>query len=269
MNELEHIYGQVFFDDVEKTGRSASGVIVKLLVELIDPRSVLDLGCGTGYWLSQFKQYGVSSVRGIDGLHVTRSNLRIAPDEFVVCDLSQTMPPPQGKFDLAICLEVAEHLPECKALELVKFLSETADIVLFSAAIPYQGGTSHLNEQWPTFWHDLFRSVDFVPRDIIRPAIWNNADVAFWYRQNTYLYTSKNTQLDRIATMEKLYCGLPANTIAVHPAQLEKNAREESQVREELKRLSLENISLKRTLKRLPGMILVSLKQRLPLGKSG
>lgn len=67
-----------------------------------------------------------------------------------------------------------------------------ADIVLFSAAIPYQCGTHHVNLKPPCYWADIFREFDFVCYDIIRNRIWDNPKIEFWYRQNILLYVHKN-----------------------------------------------------------------------------
>lgn len=95
-------------------------------------------------------------------------------------------------FDLAQSLEVAEHLEEKYAENFIQLLTSLSDIILFSAAIPYQGGTDHLNEQPPTYWAKLFQKFDFMCFDILRDKIWENKKIAFWYRQNIMLYIQKN-----------------------------------------------------------------------------
>jgi hypothetical protein len=60
-------------------------------------------------------------------------------------------------FDLAICLEVAEHLPPEAAEGFIDSLTRLAPVVLFSAAITFQVGNQHLNGQWPDYWATLFR----------------------------------------------------------------------------------------------------------------
>jgi hypothetical protein len=63
-------------------------------------------------------------------------------------------------------------------------------VVLFSAAIPFQGGTHHLNEQWPDYWAALFKNHDYVPIDCIRRGIWGNQQVEWYYAQNVLLFAS-------------------------------------------------------------------------------
>jgi hypothetical protein len=95
------------------------------------------------------------------------------------------------KYDMAISLEVAEHLPEKSAKSFVHALTRASDIILFSAAVPLQGGTNHINEQWPNYWWSLFKEHGFVAIDFLRKQIWDEEKVAFWYRQNIILYVKK------------------------------------------------------------------------------
>src|SRR5262249_55540494 len=92
------------------------------------------------------------------------------------------------RFDLALCLEVAEHLPAKSARALVESLAAAAPVVLFSAALPGQGGTHHVNEQWPLYWERLFAENGMQKRDVLRPLIWRNRSISDCYRQNIYLF---------------------------------------------------------------------------------
>ena len=92
------------------------------------------------------------------------------------------------RFDLALSLEVAEHLPPECGSEFVQTLTDLSSVILFSAAIPFQGGTDHLNEQWPEYWADRFDARGYVPIDCIRRRIWRNEDVEWWYAQNLMFF---------------------------------------------------------------------------------
>jgi len=70
---------------------------------------------------------------------------------------------------------------------LIKFLADLSDVVLFSAALPGQGGVGHINEQPLSYWRSLFAKHGYVFYDAIRPQLWNDDRVAYWYRQNTVL----------------------------------------------------------------------------------
>ena len=71
---------------------------------------------------------------------------------------------------------------------VIDSLCRHSDIILFSAAIPKQGGEGHINEQWPSYWAKLFKSWDFYPVDFLRCEIWRNASIPFWYRQNIMFF---------------------------------------------------------------------------------
>lgn len=180
-------YSRKFFQDHDATGGLSAKVVVPIVLELIRPRSVVDVGCGAGDWLAVFQQNGVSDVLGIDGDYVDRSILCISKENFKALDVSRpfTM---DRTYDLAICLEVAEHLEPEKASDFIESLTRLAPVILFSAAIPLQGGTHHLNEQWPDYWVKIFGARGLVPVDAIRRRIWSNPDVQVWYRQNIILF---------------------------------------------------------------------------------
>ena len=90
-----------------------------------------------------------------------------------------------------MCLEVAEHLPESSAKPLIETLCRVAPLVLFSAAVPRQGGTHHINEQWPSYWVPMFSAAGFHCIDVLRSAIWSVPEVEWWYRQNLLLFASE------------------------------------------------------------------------------
>src|SRR5262249_3367303 len=143
-------------------------------------------------WLAAFQECGVHDFLGIDGPYVDPRSLLVDPAHFRAADLSRPIVLTRS-FDLAICLEVAEHLPPTSAGPLVRTLTAAASPVLFSAALPGQGGTAHINEQWPEYWEALFRERGYQRLDPIRKHIWMNPLVEWWYRQNIYLYASGAT----------------------------------------------------------------------------
>jgi SAM-dependent methyltransferase len=194
------------------TGGSASSAerVVPYLVELLKPRSVVDVGCGTGAWTAEFKRQGVEVALGVDGAYIDKSQLRIPPDTFIDRDLEQPLNLDQ-KFDLAISMEVAEHLSPGRAASFVKDLAHLAPFVVFSAAVPLQGGTNHINEQWAMYWKELFKGQGFQAVDCLRERFWNDPAVEWWYRQNTFLYVAK----DRAEQFAHYAGTMPLNVI--HP----------------------------------------------------
>ena len=172
----------------------------------------MDVGCGAGTWLSVFSSFG-KNIEGYDfGSGVV--NEAVIPSSLIkIADL--TKPLDFGRrYDLALNLEVAEHLEESSADVLVQSLSCARDMLLFSAAIPRQGGTHHVNCQWPSYWAKKFAAFGFVAFDILRPIFWLNSSICPWYRQNMILYIRNpgNNVTQKLASMTSFNC-LPL----VHP----------------------------------------------------
>jgi SAM-dependent methyltransferase len=178
-----------------EVAQESARVIVPLVMEYVHPRSVVDVGCGVGAWLSVFADQGVKDVYGIDNDWVDRSRLMIPHERFFAKDLEQSVTLDK-LCDLAVSLETAEHLDATIADTFIKNLTALAPVILFSAAIPYQGGVHHVNEQWPEYWEKKFRDRGFIPVDCIRLQVLSNPSVAFWYGQNTFLYV-KETAIEK------------------------------------------------------------------------
>lgn len=179
MNEIKYTH------EVTGHAEKSERPILDFIISLLSPTSVLDVGCGNGSWLTECKKAGISDILGVDGIDAPKSG--ITSTEFLLHDLRTDLDLPR-KFDLALCLEVGEHLPAESADNLVSMLTKNANVVLFSAAIPGQGGQYHINEQWPEYWHSRFKACDFVAFDILRDHFWDNEDVLWWYKQNIVLY---------------------------------------------------------------------------------
>ncbi len=184
-------YDAEFYDaQAEGSLRSAAAVISHVLPLLPELKSVVDVGCGTGTWLKALMDNGVSSVIGVDGAYVNVNQLRIPPANFVPKDLTQPLNL-NRRFDLCISMEVAEHLPPERAEGFVADLVNLAPVVLFSAAVPEQGGTNHINEQWPDYWRTLFEKHRYQVVDCIRPKIWWDRRVDYFYRQNSLIFADQ------------------------------------------------------------------------------
>jgi len=171
--------------DVHNT-KSAHNFIPILLDYINLPYSVIDVGCGTGTWLIVLKNFGVKHIKGINGNYIENSLLEIDVNDLVYHDLNLSYYD-EKKYDLAICLEVAEHLKPESSEILVKTLCNLTDTILFSAALPFQGGQNHLNEQPIKYWIELFNRNGFIFKDYFRSKIWENEDIEWWYRQNIFL----------------------------------------------------------------------------------
>ena len=183
-------YGSAFYARQMGTSEQSARVVLPLIFELLRPASVVDFGCGVGTWLSVARELGAGRVAGLDGGYVDRKLLKIAPEEFRPADLEH--PAPVTGFDLAMSLEVAEHLSPLSAPRLVDALTGSADAVLFGAAVPGQQGKRHVNCQWQSWWAELFAQRGFLAFDPLRPTLWRRDDVSFWYQQNANLYLRRS-----------------------------------------------------------------------------
>lgn len=188
---MKKYYTDKFYEDTSKYSSKSARVIVPLILELIRPKKVIDVGCGTGEFLRVFKEKGIIDIFGVDGPWLNKERLHISEKSFKYANLEIPLKIDRT-FDIAISLEVAEHLPEKSAETFVESLTNLAPVILFSAAIPFQGGDHHVNEQWPEYWAKLFNDRGYVPIDSIRKKIWNNNEVSFWYAQNLLLFVKKD-----------------------------------------------------------------------------
>jgi SAM-dependent methyltransferase len=180
-----------FRDHAERSRRSAERML-PIVLSMIPAGSALDVGCGIGTWLATLRDLGIEDVVGVDGDYVDRTLLEVPPEQFLPLDLSETFDLGRS-FDLALSLEVAEHLPVEAADEFVASLVRHAPAILFGAAIPGQGGTDHRNERWPDYWAEKFAAHGFLAVDAVRPQIWADPSIEFWYAQNTILYMRRDT----------------------------------------------------------------------------
>lgn len=174
-----------YLDNSYGSGRKYAG----LLSSILAPRSVVDLGCGRGTWLKAFRETGADRTLGLDGDWNSPANMVDPAIDFRAVDLNRPFRLPDGeRFDLAMSLEVAEHLQPASAETFVTSLTGLSDVVMFGAAFAGQGGTNHLNEQRPSYWGSLFLKRDYRPFDLFRPVFWGDPEIDYWYRQNTFLY---------------------------------------------------------------------------------
>ena len=170
-------------------GRSSPDVAWPIILPFIgSPKSAVDFGCGTGHWLAALKRVLPSvEILGLNSSERTDAGTSLSPEEFCFTDLTKPVRL-NRTFDVAICVEVAEHLPPSAANTIVDSITSHANAVVFAAAIPGQRGDHHVNEQWPSYWIARFAEHDFQCFDRIRPLVWLNDDIATWYRQNIMLF---------------------------------------------------------------------------------
>lgn len=185
-------YDAAFYDDQVEGSARAAAVVLPLVFAVARPARVLDVGCGQGAWLDAAGRLGATQLTGLDGAWVERAKLRSPRITFHPTDLSAPLPD-HGRHDLAISVEVAEHLPPARADGFVADLCRAADVVLFSAAVPHQGGTEHVNEERASRWGARFAAHGFDAFDVVRAAVWDDERVAWWYRQNLLVYVARSS----------------------------------------------------------------------------
>ena len=205
-------YQSSYFEKRKGISSISAEITLQKLSKFLNFSSAVDFGSGTGTWLAACQNAGVNKILGFDN-YAKESELLIERKYLHKKSLAEKISL-EEKFDLAICLEAAEHVEQIFADTIVENLTNASDVILFSAAIPDQGGTNHVNEQPPQYWAKKFANHGFAQFDVIRPLIWEEDDVAWWYKQNTFLYIHSDTN-QRIK-FEELDQGL-INQHIIHP----------------------------------------------------
>jgi SAM-dependent methyltransferase len=183
-------YKQDFFDFVDKSSSRSASTFLPIFRRLTTSvESILDVGCGRGVWIAEWKRLGVKKVMGVDGAYVDKGRLHIAGAEFQAIDISLPFDL-ERKFDLVECLEVAEHIQAANSDTLIDNIVRHGDLVLFSAAIPGQGGEHHVNEQPLTHWIEKFHIRGFDVFDAIRPLVRGHRQIEPWYRYNALVFAN-------------------------------------------------------------------------------
>ena len=204
--KITEIYNETFYDAQAQDSYQSARNLLPYVNKIFAPKSVVDIGCGVGTWLKAWADINPHiQIAGVDGNEVD-SQMYFIPSECYKCvdltqyyatlskEITQHFAKTGGEkpFDLAQSLEVAEHLDEGYADNFVALLTSLSNIILFSAAIPYQGGTHHVNCQPPAYWAKKFAQYDFECYDILRMKFWDNNAIASHYRQNSLIFIHKS-----------------------------------------------------------------------------
>jgi SAM-dependent methyltransferase len=209
-------YTPSYFSAHREETLASARAIVPIIMEIMRPTSVVDVGCGTGEWLATFEEFGVHDIAGVDGEWISPDLLQFSRHLFMTHDLKERLSMDRT-FDLAMSLETAEHLPPECADTFVASLVQLAPAIIFSAAIPHQVGADHINLQWPAYWAALFGKHGYDAIDCIRPQIWNIPKIPYWYRQNTLLFAKSELidANDHLRLLREKHGGQPLPL--VHP----------------------------------------------------
>jgi hypothetical protein len=203
MNKTQTVEGFFYQDRDTLTRKTAKKVLDLVISRFGGFRSVIDIGCGVGTWLSVAREMGASIIKGVEGPWINEVDAMVINNSLIeIVDLESEWEV-DGNFDLGICLEVVEHVSTISGEKLIQKLSTICSIIVFSAAIPGQGGNGHVNEQWPTYWQERFFQNGMEAIDCIRPFIWNEQDIPLWYRQNIVIFVKKEIAQDYYKNLYK------------------------------------------------------------------
>ncbi|MBQ9486622.1 MAG: methyltransferase domain-containing protein [Selenomonadaceae bacterium] len=214
---IEGGYDENFYKHQREISHRYASVIIPVVAKFVHPHSIIDIGCGEGGWLDYWQKVFGVEIYGVDGDYVDRNWLFIDKKFFHPLNLEERIN--FGKrFDLVQSMEVAEHLSPARADSFVEDLTKLGDVILFSAAVPTTGGVHHVNEQWQSYWANLFQKFGYVGIDCIRPKIWSDARLSVNRRQNCFIYV-KSTELYRYPELQKYYLEHSQNTVydMIHP----------------------------------------------------
>jgi len=201
-SDITRNYGATFYDRQREGSLNSARAILPIVFNLVRPKSVVDFGCGVGTWLATAKQLGAERCVGLEGSWVKTQPLADAELDIRDTELEQPVPLDE-RFDLAMSLEVAEHLRPQRSDSFVADLCKASDVVIFSAAMPGQDGDGHQNEQWPSYWAERFTGNGYMPLDVIRPIVQANATVEVWYRTNVVLYARPEQGLKILGNLKR------------------------------------------------------------------
>jgi hypothetical protein len=196
---MKNLYDTDFYESQMQGSLKSAFKYADLISKIYNFKSVVDIGCGRGTWLKAFNKRGCEIVVGYDGAYNNQQNMIDKSIKFCDADLNNPNNIDTSvRYELAISLEVAEHVEKKSASDFILLLTKLSDSVLFGAAYPRQGGINHVNEQKPSYWAKIFTKYGYVPYDLFRPAFWGDNDIEYWYQQNTFLYVKKNSALENI-----------------------------------------------------------------------
>lgn len=212
-------YSDEYFDGwAEDSFKSAKGLL-EILYKLYSAQSVADFGCGRGAWLTTCEMLGSRVLHGYDGPWVKKEKLYSNNIEFFPVNFEEKVVP-RRRYDLAISVEVAEHISDKNADNFINMMNDASDVIIFGAAAKGQGGENHINEHWQSYWIGKFKKKGYICFDIFRSVLWKNSDVDWWYKQNTFLFVKENTlsgdfSMGKLRSMESVIYDI------VHPDSFE------------------------------------------------
>lgn len=247
-------YDQAKHDRSTSVSLPSAREILPYLIETFNPDSFVDVGAGYCNWAHTASELGVQDVAAVDGPWTDLSRIKIPRDRFHVHELDRPLDLGR-RFDMALSLEVGEHIRTDASRTLVQSLCRASDLVVFGAATPLQGGFMHINEQWQSYWQTIFADEGYILFDLIRPKFWNNDHVIYYYRQNAFVYV-KQDRSDLIGICRAEIAAAPSNPLidAIHPAKY-------------LEMAGYDVVLMKHLVRKLPGHVLRTAGRKLGLSR--
>jgi len=184
------IYDDKFFHNAIELEKQSARTFTNILIKHFSPQSIVDIGCGAGVYLAEFKKFGLE-ILGFDGAPAALTGSLIG-NKIKSHDLCQPLKL-NRRFNLCLCLEVAEHLEKTCATTLIDTLTRLSDTIVFTAATPGQGPISlgHINEQPPSYWRKLFMKRDFFLNENLTEKIKKEMaeqNIIWWLTKNLMIY---------------------------------------------------------------------------------
>ncbi len=186
-------YDRNFFEDEASyryfTDKQIDAFAEEITVRL-QPHTAIDLGCGMGMYLLALRNRGVKVI-GFDASLYAAQNVNPEVPIFVA-DLTRPFRSNQ-QWDVAICFEVAEHLPYSRTSILVETLCSLSNIILFTAAGPNQPGIDHLTLQPKSFWDRLYQQNGFLLEKKLTQQFLdflNSIEAPDWFCNNFSIYVN-------------------------------------------------------------------------------
>jgi len=191
--DLDSIYTEDYFSSsLDPMWLMDIELISETIYRTLNPKSVIDVGCGVGAYLYYLNKHGVE-IEGIEGSNAAFKAL-MAPQNVVrKLDLRLISSyKPKRKYDLAMCIEVLEHINPKHADMVLDFLCEASDTILISAASPGQGGRYHMNEQTSEYWISKMKkrgyNLDLSTTSEIKKEIAGKIKVVTWIPKNLLIF---------------------------------------------------------------------------------
>ncbi len=210
---MHHNYDSMFESHVRQAGQRQANadLMAEILWRYFQPKSVVDLGCGMGFFLKSCAERG-AEIQGADGDWVRGLDTEIPSEAYDIGDLNNPFRKDR-RYDLAASIEVAEHLVPERSESFVEDLCKLSDVVLFSAGIPDQGGAGHINLRYQGEWARMFEAQGYGCFDPIRRRMAAFKGAHPWLMQNVLLYVKDGVEIGplleehRIAPRAASYVG--------------------------------------------------------------